>query len=111
EFYQKAQDELNKENTKYESQAAEMETGSRQMRIKSALLMHYHAVQRLPSRLEDLFENPGGDWNGPYLRRGDLIDAWGTPFRFSPTGAKNYELVSAGPDKIFGTQDDQKSPR
>jgi hypothetical protein len=39
----------------------------------------------------------------------EYIDAWGTPLRFSFTSKDdpmNVLIISAGPDKIFGTSDD-----
>jgi hypothetical protein len=37
----------------------------------------------------------------------DLItDEWGTPFHFEHHGQMNYTLESAGPDKVFDTEDD-----
>jgi hypothetical protein len=42
---------------------------------------------------------------------GELCDRWGTPFRFHPLSGEVMEIVSAGPDRRFGTPDDaQWSP-
>jgi len=38
--------------------------------------------------------------------KGELIDDWGTPFRISYFSASDVLILSAGPDKIFGTSDD-----
>lgn len=35
----------------------------------------------------------------------DMLDGWGTGLRFEPEGEK-YRVISAGPDKSFGTADD-----
>ena len=49
--------------------------------------------------------NPGvPGWSGPYLRR-PPIDPWGTPYVYS-TMVTNVDIVSAGPDRTFGTADD-----
>lgn len=36
----------------------------------------------------------------------EIIDQWGTPFRVSLQGGTGVRIVSAGPDKVFGTSDD-----
>jgi hypothetical protein len=38
--------------------------------------------------------------------RGQLVDRWGTPFRFHQLSGTEMELRSAGPDKKFATADD-----
>jgi len=38
---------------------------------------------------------------------GEQVDPWNTPFRLVPArDATPPQLISAGPDKVFGTQDD-----
>ena len=37
---------------------------------------------------------------------GELIDSWGTPYRITFDSDSKVHVVSAGPDKIFGTPDD-----
>ena len=37
---------------------------------------------------------------------GEAIDSWGTPFRITFDYDCNVHVLSAGPDKIFGTPDD-----
>ena len=36
----------------------------------------------------------------------EFIDGWGTPFRISVESKDSIVILSAGPDKIFGTADD-----
>jgi len=38
--------------------------------------------------------------------RGELVDRWGTPFRFHQLSGTQMEIRSAGPDRKFGTTDD-----
>ena len=38
--------------------------------------------------------------------RGELVDRWGTPFRFHQLSGTQMEIRSAGPDRKFGTADD-----
>ena len=38
--------------------------------------------------------------------RGELVDRWGTPFRFHQLSGTQMEIRSAGPDQKFGTPDD-----
>lgn len=42
------------------------------------------------------------DWN--------VLDRWGTPFFFHQLSGTVTEVVSAGPDKQFGTEDDMQVP-
>lgn len=37
---------------------------------------------------------------------GELLDAWGTPYFFHQISADVMEIISAGPDKRRGTEDD-----
>ncbi len=37
---------------------------------------------------------------------GTAQDRWGTPWRFHALSGQNMEVMSAGPDRIFGTDDD-----
>ena len=54
-----------------------------------------------PHRL--VFLDPGH----PALSEGnELLDRWGTPFRFHPISGSHMEFSSAGPDGAFGTNDD-----
>ncbi len=49
-------------------------------------------------------------WCGPYVKSlNDLRDAWGTELIYAGPprgGVENYQLSSAGPDKVPGTDDD-----
>jgi hypothetical protein len=38
--------------------------------------------------------------------KGELVDAWGTPFFFHQLSAKEMEIHSAGPDRAMWTDDD-----
>lgn len=47
-------------------------------------------------------------WRGPYLNSIPK-DAWGTPFVYQFPGKRNqteFDIVSAGPDKVLGSADD-----
>ena len=47
-------------------------------------------------------------WRGPYLDRAPA-DAWGTQLKYEFPGRVNkssFDVSSAGPDKVFGTDDD-----
>jgi general secretion pathway protein G len=48
------------------------------------------------------------DWRGPYLDK-PPVDAWGEEFQYRRPGTRNsseFDIVSAGPDHVFGTEDD-----
>jgi len=56
-----------------------------------------------------LTPDDGGGPNGPYLQKADdLNDPWGTPYQLRIPGTVNYDfdVVSAGEDKTFDTEDD-----
>jgi len=65
---------------------------------------------RYPKALGDLVRDPGDaeKWNGPYLKKGVPPDPWGNPYTYQSPGvhSKDYDLYSAGPDAIEGTEDD-----
>jgi len=42
--------------------------------------------------------------------RGELCDRWGTPFRFHQVSGTQMEIRSAGPDRMFATDDDALFP-
>ncbi|MBL9202579.1 MAG: hypothetical protein JNL39_18855 [Opitutaceae bacterium] len=42
--------------------------------------------------------------------RGELVDRWGTPFRFHQVSGSQMEIRSAGPDRKFKTNDDAVWP-
>ena len=37
---------------------------------------------------------------------GELCDTWGTPYEIQFEGANSFTIISAGPDRKFGTSDD-----
>ncbi|MEM1223209.1 MAG: hypothetical protein AAGH40_10620 [Verrucomicrobiota bacterium] len=43
--------------------------------------------------------------------RGELIDRWETPFFFHAQSSSEVEVISAGPDKKFSTEDDLTWPQ
>jgi len=38
--------------------------------------------------------------------KGELVDAWGTPYFFHQLSAKEMQIRSAGPDRVMYTGDD-----
>ena len=59
---------------------------------------------KLPDSLNDLIESDDQD-RPPLLNQKDLVDPWGEPIGYVFEG-RNYVIMSAGPDKIMGTDDD-----
>lgn len=48
------------------------------------------------------------NWRGPYLEK-PPVDAWGKPFQYrrpGTNGTRDFDIVSAGPDHVFGNEDD-----
>jgi type II secretory pathway pseudopilin PulG len=84
---------------------------------------------RLPASLSELVEkgaqpdyttsplgSMGMGWRGPYITDGidnsskTVVDGWGTPFQYSANGGAQGQVISAGPDRKFGTGDDIAYP-
>ena len=60
--------------------------------------------------LEILVSSAGRDpdWRGPYLKE-IPTDAWGERIEYKLPGTQNtdsFDLISSGPDRLFGTDDD-----
>jgi general secretion pathway protein G len=57
--------------------------------------------------IDALLANPGNarSWRGPYIERNKTIDPWGTQFGYESDG-RDFTIISAGPDRQFGTADD-----
>jgi len=56
-----------------------------------------------PSDMEE------GKWNGPYLKRSDLLDLWENPYIYIAEGEYNpgsFDLVSLGADAMDGGEGD-----
>jgi len=56
-----------------------------------------------PSDMED------GKWNGPYLKRSDLLDLWNNPYIYVAEGEYNpgsFDLISLGADATDGGEGD-----
>ncbi len=41
---------------------------------------------------------------------GEAVDSWGTPLRFAWPDGRSAQIISAGPDRTFGTADDIQWP-
>lgn len=59
-------------------------------------------MRKSPKSLEDLVENTTNKpaWNGPYLKKSQLVDPWGNPYQYKRPGAnkRDYDLYSFGAD-------------
>jgi len=56
-----------------------------------------------PSDMED------SKWNGPYLKRSDLLDLWDNPYMYIAEGEYNpgsFDLISLGADAMDGGEGD-----
>jgi len=82
--------------------------------VLAAVLTYEVDLGAYPTSLDALVRNPGNqDWKGPYMRTDGWppTDAWGTPLRISIGEAPSSPtpiIISAGPDRKFGTADDLK---
>src|ERR1017187_10569613 len=77
--------------------------------IKTALDCFEVDCGRFPTKAEglgSLVKDPGvPGWKGPYWE-GSFCDRWGTPWQYQGAAARSLSILSAGPDKVFGTSDD-----
>ena len=84
--------------------------------IESALARFYIDCGRYPDDSEELevlvlppSDMEEGKWNGPYLKRSDLLDKWGNPYIYVAEGEYNpgsFDLVSLGADAMDGGEGD-----
>jgi len=73
-------------------------------------------IGRYPNADEGLnaliFDPQLNNWNGPYIKSADVpLDPWHNPYQYNyPSQLTQseflYDIVSAGPDAIFGNNDD-----
>jgi len=90
-----------------------VKAGPRSVDIEIAIKLYKLHMHRYPKDLRELVVQ-GSDaqnWNGPYIPPVTnpaltFDDPWGKDYRYSRSG-DSYRLVSAGPDGMFGTEDDQ----
>jgi general secretion pathway protein G len=84
--------------------------------IENALARFYVDCGRYPDDsegLEVLVIPPSdieeGKWNGPYLKRSDLVDLWNNPYIYIAEGEYNpgsFDLISLGADGTDGGEGD-----
>ena len=86
--------------------------------LENALARFYIDCGRYPDdseALEVLVMAPAdieeGKWNGPYLKRSDLLDLWDNPYIYIAEGEYNpgsFDLVSLGADAMDGGEGDNE---
>jgi general secretion pathway protein G len=90
-------------------------TRARMANIENAIGRFSLDCGRLPTDsegLEALIEPPAGledQWNGMYLKRSELLDAWKNPIEYQAEGTINighYDLISFGADGQPGGEGD-----
>ena len=91
-------------------QAKTARTKSDIANIGLALDLYELDTGRYPADLRHLLEPPGqmdgGEWNGPYLKKGLPKDPWGRDYIYSDeSGTQDYKLSSLGPDGKVGNDD------
>ena len=72
--------------------------------IATAVNMFEVTNSGLPDSLDQLTRSDGN--SAPPLKPNQLNDAWGTPFQYKKVDKFTFEIRSAGPDKVMGTEDD-----
>lgn len=78
--------------------------------LKTAVFLYYTEKRKYPKSLKDLIVAENGA--EPYLEGGEsvLIDPWGNKYELRMVKRK-VSVLSAGPDGLFGTDDDIDSSR
>ena len=81
--------------------------------IESALESFAADCSRFPEDLEALRTAPAGmeenTWDGPYLKKSQLIDPWGNPYIYIKEGQINpgsYDVISYGADGQLGGENE-----
>ena len=92
--------------------AKSSEAKIRIQQLSGQIEMYKLEVGKYPGSLQDLLKQPGGaegKWNGPYIKEGDLKDAWGNDYRYAVPGqGKAYDLVSPGADGKEGGEGENR---
>jgi general secretion pathway protein G len=93
--------------------AKSKEAEIRLLHLAGQVEMYKLEVGRYPENLQALVRNPGQDkWGGPYVKEGDLKDAWGNDYRYTTPGTgKGFDLVSLGADGKEGGEGENKDVR
>lgn len=77
------------------------------IQVRTAIRMYEVDTGHLPSELRFLVERPADEhWAGPYLKDFDFNDPWGNSLRYTRSSSNSFEVLSAGPDGRFETEDD-----
>jgi len=84
--------------------------------IENAIARFYIDCGRYPDDSEGLevlvlppSDMEEGKWNGPYLKRSDLLDLWDNPYIYIAEGEYNpgsFDLISLGADTMDGGEGD-----
>ena len=84
--------------------------------VENALARFYIDCGRYPDDSEGLevlvlppSDMEEGKWNGPYLKRSDLMDLWENPYIYIAEGEYNpgsFDLLSLGADAMDGGEGD-----
>ena len=76
--------------------------------IATAVNLYEIDTGKLPDTLDNLLRGSGEpNWNGPYIQGGTIQpDPWASPFTYQKSGENSYKVISAGPDRQPGTEDD-----
>jgi general secretion pathway protein G len=77
--------------------------------LGDAITLYRIETGAAPARIEDLWVRPKGlaRWGPePYLKDWPVLDPWGGPYLYRPSGSGRFELVSLGADLVPGGQDE-----
>jgi general secretion pathway protein G len=82
---------------------AQRDTAAAQIKsIEAAMGTYLLDIRKYPKSLEDLVTNTENNsaWNGPYLKKSQLLDPWKNPYQYRRPGSegREYDLYSFGAD-------------
>lgn len=69
--------------------------------LEGQVEQYYTMEGELPDQLEDLTEGPR-----PYIEGEVPEDPWGNDYIYDRQGSQQFEIYSAGPDEVEGTEED-----
>lgn len=82
--------------------------------FKQALDLYRMDVGMYPTEQQGLavLHSPPSDlsnpakWRGPYMKDEIPLDPWENPYKYTLLGPDKVEIISFGPDRVEGTDDD-----
>lgn len=99
--------QLTKQQDEAMIDATKLSMGKIQQSLQLFRLHNNYLYPTTDQGLSALVTDPGNTkkWRGPYIEEEKLKDPWGNEFQYESDG-RTFKIISSGPDKDFGTEDD-----